>query len=214
VIADMPGLIEGASHGIGLGHQFLRHVERCRMLVHVVDCFPIDESDPVANFHLIETELKLYDEEIWARPRLIALNKMDVIPGDLFNQLRPRFEELGLPLFPISGYTGDGLPALVAAMYDTLQQTKPADDIPVLTPALRPEDLSWDVEQTDEGFRITGKRIERMIAMTDLGNRDALRYLQRRLERIGVIERLRKMGVEEGDLVTVGEVEFGFSDER
>ncbi|HWD41021.1 MAG TPA: GTPase ObgE [Fimbriimonas sp.] len=213
VVADMPGLIEGASEGVGLGHQFLRHVERCRVLVHVVDVNPVDESDPLENFHLIEKELKLYSEEIWARPRLIALSKMDIISGDAFNELRPRFEALGIPLFPVSAATGEGLGQLTAAMFETLQQATPEPEIPVLMPALKESDQFWDVEETAGGYKVVGKRIERMVAMTDLNNPEAVRYLHRRLERIGVINKLREMGVEEGDQVTVGDVEFAFSDE-
>lgn len=214
VIADMPGLIEGASQGVGLGHQFLRHVERCRVLVHVVDAYPVDGSDPFENYELIERELKLYSEDIWSRPRLIALNKMDIIQGDAFNLLRPRFEALGLPLFPVSAATGEGLEPLLRAMWEALKAATPEEEIPVLLPALKPNDeLSWEVQPTEEGYEILGKRIQRMVQMTDLQNSEALRYLQRRLERIGVIDRLRQLGAEEGDLVTVGDVEFAFSDE-
>jgi GTP-binding protein len=213
VIADMPGLIEGANLGIGLGHQFLRHVERCSVLVHVVETFPVDDSDPYENYLLIENELKLYSEEIWERPRLIALSKMDTIPGDLFNDLRLKFEKTGVPLFPISSVTGEGLFALTQAMYETLESQKPEENIPILMPALKAPDQVWDVAQSDDGFLITGARMERMVAMTDLSNDEAIRYLHRRLERMGVIDRLRKLGATEGDLVKVGQVEFGFSDE-
>jgi len=214
VVADMPGLIEGASTGIGLGHQFLKHVERCRVLVHVVDVFPPDESDPVENYHLIEGELKGYSEDIWERPRLIALNKMDLIPGDQFNELRERFEALGKPLYTISGVTGEGMEGLLDGMLTTLQEATPEDDIEVLTPTLKAnDDLSWEVQATEEGFLVLGRRLERMVAMTDLGNDEAVRYLHRRLQRIGVIDRLRDLGAQEGDTVAVGEVEFAFSDE-
>jgi GTP-binding protein len=214
VVADMPGLIEGASQGTGLGHQFLRHVERCSVLVHVVDCYPMDGSDPVQNFELVETELRLYRQEIWERPRLIALNKMDTIPGDAFNELRPRFEALEIPLYPISAATGEGLETLVRAMQETLEASTPEEEIPVLLPALHPNDeLSWEVQPAEQGYAILGKRIERMVQMTDLENSDAVRYLHRRLQRIGVIDRLRQLGAQEGDLVTVGEVEFAFTDE-
>ncbi|RYG15234.1 DUF1967 domain-containing protein, partial [bacterium] len=210
-----PGLIEGASEGVGLGHQFLRHVERCRVLVHVVDVFPVDESDPMANYQLIEGELKNYSEEIWSRPRLIALNKMDLIPGDRFNDLRLEFEALGLPLFPISGVTGEGLEALLDQLAITLKETMPEESIETLVPTLKAnDDLSWEVNPTEDGFKVVGRRIERMVAMTDLGNDEAVRYLHRRLQRIGVIERLRELGAEEGDSVSVGDVEFAFSDER
>jgi GTP-binding protein len=213
VVADMPGLIEGASQGIGLGHQFLRHVERNRVLVHVVDAFPIDGSDPVANFHLVERELQLYSPEIFARPRVIALNKVDIVPHGEFNGLRERFEGLPFPMVPISGVTGQGLPVLLDWITDTLAACPPPD-----TPVLRiegeaPPDLAWDLERNEDGFVLTGKRLERMVAMTDLENDEALRYLHRRLSRIGVIERLREAGAEEGDEVAIGDFVFSFTDE-
>ncbi len=215
VVADMPGLIEGAATGIGLGHQFLKHVERCRVLVHVVDVAPVDESDPFANFELIESELKGYSEEIWARPRLVALNKMDLIQGDAFNTLRERFEALGFPLYTISGVTGEGLEPLLDGMLTTLREAMPDEPIEVLVPTLKAnDDLSWEVNPTEDGYLVQGRRLERMVAMTDLGNDEAVRYLHRRLQRIGVIDRLRELGAEEGDTVSVGEVEFAFSDER
>ena len=215
VVADMPGLIEGAADGVGLGHQFLRHVERCRVLVHVVDVAPVDEGDPFANYELIEGELKGYSEEIWSRPRLVALNKMDLIPGDRFNALRERFESLDLPLFPISGVTGEGLEPLMDAMLATLRENTPEESEEVLVPTLKAtDDLSWEVQPQKEGYLVLGRRLERMVAMTDLGNDEAVRYLHRRLQRIGVIDRLRELGAEEGDTVAVGQVEFAFSDER
>jgi GTP-binding protein len=214
VVADMPGLIEGASEGVGLGHRFLKHVERNRLLVHVVDANPVDESDPLANYHLIEKELKLYSEEIWNRPRLIALNKVDIVPREDFAPLRAQFEKLGNPLFPISGATGEGVDALLFEIVKTLEETQPADKIPVLLPALHArDDQSWDVERHGQSFEVTGKRVLRMVEMTDLGNEDAVRYLHRRLERIGVIDKLRKLGAEEGDTVRIGKTEFAFSDE-
>ncbi|MDR3688978.1 MAG: GTPase ObgE [Fimbriimonas sp.] len=215
VVADMPGLIHGASFGVGLGHQFLKHVERNRVLVHVVDCHPPDDSDPVANYLTIEDEIRLYSEEVWARPRIIALNKVDVIPSGEFNALRERFEAIGKPMFPISGFTGQGLPELLREIAETLASTKPADDAPMLLPALKSTfDLAFDVESSEDGFRVTGRRIERLVAMTDLENDEAVRYLHRRLERIGVIEKLRSHGAREGDNVSIGEVSFAFTDEQ
>lgn len=215
VVADMPGLIEGASEGVGLGHQFLKHVERTRVLVHVVDAYPVDGSDPIENYELIERELKLYSQEIWERPRLIALNKVDIIPPGEYNAVRQRFEALERPLFPISAVSGQGLDPLLDELVRVLEETQPTEEIPILMPALSAQDEnSWDVVRTDEGLQIRGKRIERMVAMTDLENEDALRYLQRRLQRIGVVEKLRELGAEEGEEVTVGDVVFTFTDER
>jgi GTP-binding protein len=144
---------------------------------------------------------------------LIALSKMDAVPADVIQRLRPKFEETGHPIYPISAVTGEGLELLVRAMKDTLEATKPPESIPVLMPALKRPDQFWDVVEVGDGYQITGARMERMVAMTDLSNDDAIRYLHRRLERIGVIDRLRKIGAAEGDLVKVGQVEFAFSDE-
>lgn len=214
VVADMPGLIEGASEGVGLGLQFLRHVERNRVLVHVVDANPIDGSDPIANFTLIERELKLYSEDVWGLPRLIALNKMDIVPAEDADALRARFEDLGAPVFPISAVTGAGIDPLLHEIVRTLESATPPGEIPVLLPALRAhEDQHWEVERIEDGYAVRGSRIERMVAMTDLENSDAIRHLHRRMERIGIIDRLREMGAEEGDLVVVGQVEFAFTED-
>ena len=215
VVADMPGLIKGASEGIGLGHQFLRHVERNRVLVHVVDCYPPDGADPVENYKLIEDEVRLYSEDVWKRPRIIALNKVDCIPSEEFNALRERFEVLGPPLHAISGYTGQGLEGLLQDISAALEASKPEADIPMLLPALKAgHDLAFEVEETEDGYEIKGKRIERLVEMTDLRNDEAVRYLHRRLERIGVIEKLRAAGAQEGDNVSIGEVSFAFTDEQ
>ncbi len=214
-VADMPGLIEGASQGIGLGHQFLKHVERTRVLIHVIDIFPIDESDPWSNYELIENEIRLYSPEIAARPRLIAINKIDLLPESEIAERIVKFQATEYPVFPISGVTGQGLNDLLNTLTDIVEASTPTEEIPVLMPALakQGEDY-WEVIEEEDGYRVVGKRLERMIAMTDLESRDAVRYLQRRLERIGVIEKLRKAGIEEGDSVSIGEFEFDFTDEK
>jgi GTP-binding protein len=214
-VADMPGLIEGASQGIGLGHQFLKHVERTRVLIHVIDIFPIDESDPWSNYELIENEIRLYSPEIAARPRLIAINKIDLLPESEIAERIVKFQATEYPVFPISGVTGQGLNDLLNTLTDIVEASTPTEEIPVLMPALakQGEDY-WEIIEEEDGYRVVGKRLERMIAMTDLESRDAVRYLQRRLERIGVIEKLRKAGIEEGDSVSIGEFEFDFTDEK
>lgn len=214
VVADMPGLIEGASEGVGLGHQFLKHVERNRVLVHVVDANPVDGSDPVSNYELIEQELKLYSEEVWKRPRIIALNKIDIVPSEDFDELRQRFEKFGVPLYPISAVTGQGLDPMLWEVIVMLEASLAVEEIPVLMPALEKGlDLEWNVEPTDEGFEVHGRRVERLVAMTDLENDEAIRYLHRRLQRLGVIDRLRELGAEEGDTVFVGKAVFNYSDQ-
>ncbi|MBS1725938.1 MAG: GTPase ObgE [Armatimonadetes bacterium] len=214
-VADMPGLIEGASQGIGLGYQFLKHVERTRVLVHVVDVFPIDESDPLQNFETIENELKQYSEEIFARPRLIALNKIDLVDRSQLGELKAKFEGFSFPIFTISGVSGEGLNEMLDAVANILEETTPKEEIPVVMPAMQVqgEDF-WEVLEEEEGYRVAGKRLERMVAMTDLESRDAVRYLQRRLDKIGVFDKLRDAGIEEGDSVAIGEFEFEYTDER
>lgn len=211
VVADMPGLILGASDGVGLGHQFLRHIERNRVLVHVLDALPVDESDPIANYELIESELRLYSESIWALPRLIALNKIDLIDDIRLNELERQLLRFEHPVFPISGVTGKGIDRLLAAMAEAVEV--PAEETPsVLTPLERQGDRAWDVEAVGGEFHVLGKRIERMVQMTDLDNDEALHHLHRRLKRIGVIDRLRELGAIEGSTVNIGEFEFDFED--
>lgn len=212
VVADMPGLIEGAHQGVGLGDRFLKHVERSRALVHVVDVLPIDETDPIANYNLIENELKQYSENIWVRPRIIALNKIDLLPADDVKALAKKFEQFGHPLFTISGVTGVGLEPLMHAMADAIERAPDMEEL-TITPAMTPaEEILFEVLRTDEGLMVKGKRVERMVAMTDMGSRDAIRHLHRRLERMGVIDKLREMGVAEGETVEIGDMEFEYSE--
>lgn len=213
-IADLPGLIEGASEGHGLGHQFLRHAERNAVLLHVVDALPLDETDPRANYELIEAELANYSPELAARPRIIALNKMDILTPEQREEAIEAFNDTGHPVFPISGVSGEGLDPLKFALWEAIEAAKPEEqDVTVLEPVADiKRDDSWSVEKEDDGFVITGNRIERLVAMTNLDNRDAIHYLYRKLQRIGVIQELEKQGAEDGDPVTVGDFEFTYTD--
>lgn len=213
VVADLPGLIEGASEGHGLGHQFLRHAERTKVMIHVVDAFPIDESDPWENYQLIEQELSRYSEEISRRPRLIALNKIDLQSlGDL-DQLIEQFQSTGLPVFAISGATGQGVEPLLWKTLEVIEAEEKAAPPPVIQPTVRiREPETWEVVHEDGEFHVKGRRIDRLVAMTDLENRDAVRYLHKRLEKIGVIDRLREMGAEAGSVVVIDNWEFEFTD--
>ncbi|MCA0361921.1 MAG: GTPase ObgE [Armatimonadetes bacterium] len=215
VMSDLPGLIEGASQGVGLGHQFLRHAERNKVLLHLIDAFPIDESDPFANYEMIESELKLYSEDLYNRPRIIALNKIDMGNEEMLAEVKAKFTHLGVPIFTISGYVGTNLDDLKWALYKEIQKAEEAE-IPtavILAPEVKPGmDQSWDVEKTEHGYRVTGKRIERLVAMTDLDNRDAVHYLYRKLRRIGVIQKLEEMGADQGDSVEIGDEEFSYEE--
>lgn len=215
VVADTPGLIEGASRGVGLGHQFLRHVERNRVLVHVVDAFPIDGSDPIENYHVVENELRQYSSIVDGRPRLIALNKIDVLPPGAFGPLREAFEGLGRPLFPISAAIGQGLDSLVYAMLEVLEASPEVEAPHVYRPLGQDgSGRAWDAVKTASGFEVKGKRIVNLAAMTDLNNEEALYGFQRRLKRIGVFERLRELGATEGSTITIGEMEFEFNEDE
>lgn len=215
VVADLPGLIEGASEGHGLGHQFLRHIERCKVLVHLVDAYPIDETDPFDNFKLIVTELESYAEGLSERPTIVLLNKVDLAPIGTHLEVREKIEELGFPVYAISAATSEGIKPVLFAILEALNAAESAapTDVNLIVSAPRDDD-PWNVIQVEEGFEIVGRRIERMVAMTELKNRDAVRYLHRRLSRMGVIEALKKAGAEEGDTVFVKNAVFTFADHR
>lgn len=216
VMADMPGLIEGAKEGKGLGHQFLKHIERTRVLVHVVDLLPIDETEPRANYEMIERELCEYSEAVWSRPRLVALNKADLIPGTNEDALKTEWQQItGHPIFVISAATNQGLEPLLFAIHEELNAADQVESMPTLMPAMtKTRDDSWDVMPAEEGgWEVTGRKIRRMVAMTDLTSPDAVRYLHRRLSRLGLIDKLRDLGAEEGDPVYVDKAVFSFTDE-
>jgi GTP-binding protein len=213
VMADLPGLIEGASEGIGLGHQFLRHAERNKVLLHVIDAYPIDNSDPIENFRQIESELKSYSQELYDRPRIIALNKSDMGIPEAEEDLIERLKEFGVPVFVISAATNQGLDPLKWALWREIEERSVEAEVPILVPTYRNEaDSAWDVIEIEEGYRVTGKRIERLVAMTNLGNRDAVHFLYRKLKRIGVVDRLMEKGVQAGDTVLIGEFDFEYED--
>ncbi|MCO5295420.1 MAG: GTPase ObgE [Fimbriimonadaceae bacterium] len=214
VVADMPGLIEGASEGHGLGHQFLKHVERTRVLVHVVDAYPIDGTDPLENFDLIEHELELYSKDLFERTRIVALNKIDLLPPDAVDELVHALREKAMDVYPISAVTGQGVEPMLFEVLRLLNESVEPANIPVLVPSgANDDDEAWDVEVRGDGYAVVGKRIERLVAMTKLDNDESLRYLHRRLQRIGVIGRLRDAGAEDGDTVRVGDFEFAFTED-
>ncbi|MBI5705895.1 MAG: GTPase ObgE [Armatimonadetes bacterium] len=213
-VADLPGLIEGAHEGHGLGDRFLKHAERCAALVHVVDILPIDGSDPLNNYELIESELKSYAEELWRKPRIVALNKTDLMLEGAAEDVAKRFESVGHPLFRVSAASGSGIQPLLYAMLETLK-SRPASEpvrIAIPTPAAQDDD-AWEIVEQDGIKQVLGKKVERWVAMTDMESDDSVRYLHKRLERLGVIERLRELGAEEGETILIGDWVFDFSDE-
>jgi len=217
VLADIPGLIEGASEGAGLGHDFLAHVERTRLLVHVLDVAPIDGSDPVENHATIERELAAHDPRLAALPRILALSKVDlVLPEEAASAAKAWRERLGdhLPVILTSSATGQGLDDLRRALLEHVPLAAPAETPEVEGLAehqvFRPADQrGYRVERVEEGrFRIVGQGIDRLVMRYDVENEEAMAHLERRLRRIGVIDALEQAGFEPGDDVEIGGVEF------
>jgi GTP-binding protein len=211
VIADIPGLIEGAAEGAGLGHEFLAHVERCRLLVHLVEIDPA-EGDPESNYEAVRSELGSYGAGLDRLPEIVALSKRDLVPeervGELLSEWRGRAGEV----LAISSATGEGLDDLRRTIFAALPET--AKGLPVEAQAdhrvYRPgEEEGFDVVAEGEGrFRVAGRGIEMLVARHDLANEEALDYLEGRLREIGVIAELQRVGFRPGDEVVVGEIEF------
>jgi GTP-binding protein len=218
VVADLPGLIEGAHAGAGLGHQFLRHVERCRVLVHMLDISGMTGRDPLQDFEVLQRELELYNPDLLRRPMLVALNKADVAPSELKARVQNALSEKSYPVHILSAATGEGVQRLVyhlAELLDTIPVPSTPTEEMVIIRAPQQDERAWLVTQTGEHeFTVQGKGIERMVKMTDMENEEAVRRLHRKLERIGVLQRLREAGVQHGDTVRIGEEEFDFVDEE
>jgi GTPase len=216
VIADIPGLIEGAAEGAGLGHEFLAHLERCRLLVHLVEVSPT-QGDPESNYEAVRGELAGYGADLDELPEIIALSKIDLITEEETERLvvdwRERRGADGVEVLGISAPTGAGLDELVRAIFASLpEEAAPAgrEDFEAEHRVYRPgDDEGFDVTQEGDGrFRVSGRGIELLIARHDLENPEALDYLESRLREIGVIAELRRAGFEPGDEVLVGELEF------
>ena len=217
VVADIPGLIEGAHRGVGLGHSVLRHVERTRVLIHIVDGSGEELSGatggPLRAFDAINEELELFDPAVRAKPQVVAVNKIDLTDvRERLPELRAGFGAHGLEIFPISAATGEGVPALMARVAQELREerartpaTTPIERVPVLQPAAVDR---FDVAAEPGGFRVTGRRVERAVAMTDLENPEAVAFLQRILDRMGVTAALERAGVAPGDTVRFGKNEM------
>lgn len=215
VLADIPGLIEGASAGAGLGHEFLAHVERCRLLVHVLDLAPLDGSDPADNFALVEQELALHDPRLAALPRVVALSKADLVPVQDARRAAAEWSERVDEVLVTSSATGFGTDALARLLLERLPLTAPVSGKVVEEPlaehlVFRPaEGRGFSVERSGDGvFRVVGSQTDRLVARFDLENPDALEHLEGRLRRIGVVRALEAAGWEPGDDVEIGGVEF------
>ena len=220
VIADIPGLIEGASEGVGLGHQFLRHIERTRVLIHIVDAASTEGRDPVDDIYKINGELAAYNVDLKERPQVIAANKTDVIYDDgqenPVDRLKAEFEPRGIRVFPISAVTGKGVKELlyyVKSLLDSMEKksiTFEQEFFP--EDVLIQENLPYTVERIEDGhvFVVEGPKIERMLGYTNLESEKGFAFFQRFLKDAGILEDLEKAGIQEGDTVRMYGFDFDY----
>ena len=209
-VADVPGLIEGASEGRGLGHDFLRHIERCAALLHVIDCATMEPGrDPLSDLDVMEGELGAYGG-LDDRPRLVALNKIDVPDArELAAMVRPELEQRGMKVFEISAASREGLRELTYAMGELVASSRSsaADAVPTRI-VLRPtgdRDDAFTIREVDGAWHVRGEKPQRWIRQTDFGNDEAVGYLADRLNRLGIEQRLIEMGAQVGDDVVIGD---------
>lgn len=218
VIADIPGLIEGASEGVGLGHEFLRHIERTKMMIHVVDAVGSEGRDPVKDIYKINAELRAYNEEIARRPQVIAANKVDLIHDSFTDnpveRLQKEFEPKGIKVFPISGATGVGIREL---LYYVSGELKKFDHKPVIfEQEYFPEDelihmdLPYTVEREDDLYVVEGPKIEKMLGYTNLDSEKGFAFFQKFLKDTGILSALEDAGIQEGDTVRMYGLQFDY----
>lgn len=215
VLADLPGLIEGAHEGSGLGHKFLRHVERTRLLIHVVDIAETEGRDAINDFDVINRELKLYNPELAKRPQIIAANKIDALQNpERLERFKAEMNRRGYEVFEISAATNKGVDAL---MYHTYEKLKELPPIVLFDPSEKtvvidiPDDEPpFTVRRENDVFVVEGPEIDRLLRSVNLDDRDSLRYFQRSIKKMGVIDALVQKGINEGDTVRIGEIEFDY----
>ena len=216
VLADIPGLIEGAHKGAGLGHQFLRHIERTKMLIHVIDLSATDGRDPIKDYEQLNLELGHYNELLTKLPQIIAVNKIDM-PEAKANLTRVQEYFGNRKTFPISAITGDGVNSLMQQAYRSLQYLetrarKEAETTITFEQELPPEPSArFALIETEKGFLVTGAEPRRAVLMTDMENEQALILLYRKLKNMGVMNALARAGAVEGDTVQIDEFEFTYS---
>lgn len=218
VMADLPGLIEGAHLGAGLGHQFLRHIERTRLIVHVIDMAGSEGRDPYEDYVQINKELGQYRQDLLERPQIIAANKMDLPEAE--ENLKLFKEKVGeVPIYPISAATGHGIQELLYAIVDLLETIPLRPALPetmegeerVVYRAEKPAQ-EFTVRRDNEMFIVEGENLEKLIKMTNLNSQDSIQRFARLMRTMGVDDALRKKGAENGDIVKIGDFEFEFVD--
>lgn len=219
VIADIPGLIEGASEGVGLGHEFLRHIERTKLFIHMVDAASTEGRDPLNDILIINKELENYSPELIKRPQVIAANKTDVFYGTeedtVITLLKEEFEPKGIPVFPISAVSGKGVREL---LYYVKQQLDQLDQEPVVfeqeydleQETFKDEPYTVEYDEKEGMYVVEGPRIERMLGYTNLDSEKGFEFFQKFLRTSGIVDELEKLGIEEGDTVRMYGLQFDY----
>jgi GTP-binding protein len=216
VMADIPGLIEGASEGIGLGHEFLRHVERCRLIVHVLDVSGCEGRNPIEDFEIINRELKNFNEDLAKCPQIVAGNKSDIATPEQIAEVKEYVESKGYKFFEISSATRSGVKSLideVSATLDTLPPIKHFEAQPLTEEEVR-ENLNnkqkFNIEIEDGVYYVDAPFLEPILRTVDMDDYSSLQYFQRVLRSSGIIDKLEAMGIQEGDTVNIYDFEFDF----
>lgn len=216
VLADIPGIIEGASEGVGLGHEFLRHIERTRILIHVVDVSGVEGRNPIEDFDIINDELSKYDMALEERPQLVAANKTDIIQDtESYEAFLAEMKKRGIEVFEMSAATNKGVSELMNKTYEELSKLPP---IAIFEPEMdineeeyiMEDDKGYEIMRDNAVYVISGSWIEAVGGSVNFSDRESLQYFQRALLRRGVIEDLINMGIKEGDTVRIGDLEFDF----
>ncbi len=223
IVADIPGLIEGASDGVGLGHEFLRHIERTKVIIHIVDAAGTEGRDPVEDIRAINKELALYNEELPKRPQIIAANKLDMIyegmeptKDEVIARLKSEFEPMGYEVYPMSALTGEGVKEI---LFKVRQMLDKLDDKPVVfkqeyDPFVRKSDLSEpftvEYDSEEDEYVVEGPRIEKMLGYTNLESEKGFLFFQKFIKENGIAEKLKDLGCEEGDTVRMYGLKFEY----
>ncbi len=218
VMADIPGLIEGASEGVGLGHEFLRHIERTKVIIHIVDAAGTEGRDPIEDIYTINRELEAYNPDIAKRPQVIAANKIDAVydgDGNPVEAIKAEFEPRGIAVYPISAVSGQGVRELLYAVNNLLEKM---DDKPVIFEreyfpeefVEKEEPYTVVYEEDEEAYVIEGPRIEKMLGYTNLESERGFRFFQKFLKENGILDELEALGIQEGDTVRMYGLSFDY----
>lgn len=218
VIADIPGLIEGAAEGVGLGHDFLRHIERTKVMIHIVDAASVEGRDPIADIYAINRELESYNPELLKKPQVIAANKIDVIYDEAESAipgLKAEFESQGIRVYPISAVSGQGVKELLYHVQELLSRV---DDAPVVYEQefypemmmLQEEAYTVTYDEEEEVYVVEGPKIEKMLGYTNIDSEKGFLFFQKFLREQGILEKLEELGISEGDTVRMYGLQFDY----